>query len=144
MYRAQRNSGKRTRTLGLLSQLMNPDPEIFLVNHPYRRGVSSGEIQGARPGAGVVGMTAITGAGAGVDAGASRDTGVVSNGVVKTNGRVEQGGVLKHAAPPASMHTNKGPAAVPVASQIQARSIGPGRSLLALLVLARNNRDDKM
>jgi hypothetical protein len=29
---------KRTRSVGLLSQLTNPDPEIFQVNHPYRRG----------------------------------------------------------------------------------------------------------
>lgn len=60
-------AGKHTRSVGLLSQLMNPDSEIFPVNHPYRRGFSSGEILGARPGVGgVVGMTATAGAGSGV------------------------------------------------------------------------------
>jgi len=29
---------------GLLTQLMNPDPEIFPVNHPYRRGHSTGDV----------------------------------------------------------------------------------------------------
>ena len=32
--------------MGLLTQLMNPDPEIFPVGHPYRRGYSSSEIRG--------------------------------------------------------------------------------------------------
>ncbi|KAG5652193.1 hypothetical protein H0H81_005957 [Sphagnurus paluster] len=36
---------KRTRSVGLLTQLMNPDPLIFPPNHPYRRGYSSGEIK---------------------------------------------------------------------------------------------------
>ncbi|TEB33478.1 hypothetical protein FA13DRAFT_156369 [Coprinellus micaceus] len=36
---------QRTTSAGLLTQLMNPDPAIFPVNHPYRRGHSSGEIQ---------------------------------------------------------------------------------------------------
>jgi hypothetical protein len=63
-------------------------------------------------------MTAIGGAGV------SQDAGVVANGVVNANGRVEQGGPLPHAASP-GMHTNKGAAAVPVASQIQAGSVVP-------------------
>ncbi|KAF8875518.1 hypothetical protein BD779DRAFT_1790174 [Infundibulicybe gibba] len=41
--------GERTRSVGLLTQLMNPDPEIFPIGHPYRRGFSSGEIRGPRP-----------------------------------------------------------------------------------------------
>ena len=36
----------RTQSVGLLTQLMNPDPEIFPVGHPYRRGYSSSEIRG--------------------------------------------------------------------------------------------------
>jgi hypothetical protein len=32
--------------VGLLTQLMNPDPEIFPVGHPYRRGYSSSEMRG--------------------------------------------------------------------------------------------------
>jgi hypothetical protein len=32
--------------VGLLTQLLNPDPEIFPVGHPYRRGYSSSEIRG--------------------------------------------------------------------------------------------------
>ena len=32
--------------MGLLTQLLNPDPEIFPVGHPYRRGFSSSEIRG--------------------------------------------------------------------------------------------------
>ena len=35
----------RTRSVGLLTQLMNPNPEIFPANHPYRRGFSSGAIR---------------------------------------------------------------------------------------------------
>ncbi|KAF8910434.1 hypothetical protein CPB84DRAFT_1218021 [Gymnopilus junonius] len=35
----------RTRSVGLLTQLMNPNPEIFPADHPYRRGFSSGEIR---------------------------------------------------------------------------------------------------
>lgn len=35
----------RTTSVGLLSQLMNPDPQIFPPNHPYRRGLSTGEIR---------------------------------------------------------------------------------------------------
>ncbi|KAJ7587343.1 hypothetical protein C8J56DRAFT_1050565 [Mycena floridula] len=38
------------RKLGLLSQLMNPDPQIFPVEHPYRRNYSSGDVRnGAGP-----------------------------------------------------------------------------------------------
>ena len=37
----------RTRSVGLLTQLMNPNPEIFPVGHPYRRGYSLSEIRGA-------------------------------------------------------------------------------------------------
>ncbi|KAF8624425.1 hypothetical protein AX17_007134 [Amanita inopinata Kibby_2008] len=40
--------GVRTRSVGLLTQLMNPDPQIFPPNHPYRRGFSSGEIRGGQ------------------------------------------------------------------------------------------------
>ena len=36
----------RTQSVGLLTQLLNPDPEIFPVGHPYRRGYSSSEIKG--------------------------------------------------------------------------------------------------
>lgn len=35
----------RTRS-GLLSQLMNPDPQIFPVEHPYRRAYTSGDVSG--------------------------------------------------------------------------------------------------
>lgn len=35
----------RTRSVGLLTQLLNPDPKVFPENHPYRRGFSSGAIQ---------------------------------------------------------------------------------------------------
>ena len=34
----------RSKSVGLLTQLLNPDPRIFPVGHPYRRGFSSGEI----------------------------------------------------------------------------------------------------
>ena len=34
----------RSKSVGLLTQLLNPDPMIFPVDHPYRRGFSSGEI----------------------------------------------------------------------------------------------------
>ena len=40
----------RTRSVGLLSQLMNPNPAIFPVGHPYRRGYSSSEIRGGGDG----------------------------------------------------------------------------------------------
>ncbi|KAF9037617.1 hypothetical protein BJ165DRAFT_564449 [Panaeolus papilionaceus] len=40
----QNLAAARTRSVGLLTQLMNPDPTIFPPNHPYRRGHSSGEI----------------------------------------------------------------------------------------------------
>ena len=36
----------RTQSVGLLTQLLNPNPEIFPVGHPYRRGNSSSEIRG--------------------------------------------------------------------------------------------------
>ncbi|KAF5359358.1 hypothetical protein D9756_003596 [Leucocoprinus leucothites] len=39
----------RTRSVGLLSQLLNPDPRGLPVDHPYRRGFSSGMIQPLRP-----------------------------------------------------------------------------------------------
>lgn len=35
----------RTNSVGLLTQLMNPDLENFPPNHPYRRGFSSGELR---------------------------------------------------------------------------------------------------
>jgi len=35
----------RANSVGLLTQLLNPHPEIFPPNHPYRRGLSSGAIQ---------------------------------------------------------------------------------------------------
>ena len=129
VWSAEELAPKRTRSVGLLSQLMNPDPEIFPVNHPYRHRFSSGETRGGRPdGGGVVWMTAIGSTGPSAGAGVSRDAGVVANGVVKTNGRVEQGGPLPHAAPP-GMRTNKGAAAVPVTSQFQAGSIIAGAVL---------------
>ena len=34
----------RANSVGLLSQLLNPNPEIFPVNHPYRRGYSQGNM----------------------------------------------------------------------------------------------------
>ena len=40
----------RTQSVGLLTQLMNPNPEIFPVGHPYRRGYSSSEIKGVGDG----------------------------------------------------------------------------------------------
>jgi hypothetical protein len=36
----------RTQSAGLLTQLLNPNPENFPVGHPYRRGNSSSEIRG--------------------------------------------------------------------------------------------------
>ncbi|KAK7466200.1 hypothetical protein VKT23_004923 [Stygiomarasmius scandens] len=40
---------------GLLSQLMNPDPQIFPPNHPYRKGYSSGDVvSGGGAGRGVM------------------------------------------------------------------------------------------
>ncbi|KAF5344573.1 hypothetical protein D9757_015249 [Collybiopsis confluens] len=41
--RSYSNLGTRSQS-GLLSQLMNPDPEIFPDNHPYKRGYSSGDV----------------------------------------------------------------------------------------------------
>ncbi|PPQ66720.1 hypothetical protein CVT24_008821 [Panaeolus cyanescens] len=41
----QNLAAARTRSVGLLTQLMNPDPYIFPPEHPYRRGHSSGEIR---------------------------------------------------------------------------------------------------
>lgn len=41
--------------MGLLTQLMNPNPEIFPVGHPYRRGYSSSEIRGGGGGGGANG-----------------------------------------------------------------------------------------
>jgi hypothetical protein len=37
--------------MGLLMQFLNPNPEIFPVRHPYRRGDSSCEIKGVGDGA---------------------------------------------------------------------------------------------
>ncbi|KAF8343625.1 hypothetical protein F5887DRAFT_851747, partial [Amanita rubescens] len=42
------NNLARTTSVGLLTQLMNPDPQIFPPNHPYRRGLSTGEIRGGQ------------------------------------------------------------------------------------------------
>lgn len=39
----------RTRSAGLLTQLLNPDPQRLPLDHPYRRGFSSGMIQPLRP-----------------------------------------------------------------------------------------------
>ena len=41
--------------MGLLTQLMNPNPEIFPVGHPCRRGYSSSEIRGVGGGRGAIG-----------------------------------------------------------------------------------------
>ncbi|KAJ3967033.1 hypothetical protein EV361DRAFT_853426 [Lentinula raphanica] len=47
------NLTTRSRS-GLLSQLMNPDPNIFPGDHPYRRGYSSGDVAvGGRNGSGI-------------------------------------------------------------------------------------------
>lgn len=60
----QNLANARTRSVGLLTQLMNPNPEIFPVNHPYRRGVSSSEIRPAAAGrGGVAPMRPLTSAG---------------------------------------------------------------------------------
>ena len=47
----------RTRSVGLLTRLLNPLPEIFPPNHPYRRGYSSGEMRAGQQGHGQQGQS---------------------------------------------------------------------------------------
>lgn len=46
--------GPRTRSVGLLSQLLNPDPQIFPVNHPYRTSSSTQDMTQFSRGSGLM------------------------------------------------------------------------------------------
>lgn len=71
--RSYSNLSTRSQS-GLLSQLMNPDPQIFPDSHPYKRGYSSGDVAaGGRP---LAGLTRL---------GIQAMTSITSNGEVKGN-----------------------------------------------------------
>ncbi|KAK7027271.1 hypothetical protein VNI00_015360 [Paramarasmius palmivorus] len=53
-------SGSMRSGSGFLSQLMNPDPEIFPANHPYRRGYLSGDAAMPKGGATRLGIARLT------------------------------------------------------------------------------------
>ncbi|KAK7024382.1 hypothetical protein VNI00_016323 [Paramarasmius palmivorus] len=53
-------SGLTRSGSGFLSQLMNPDPEIFPANHPYRRGYSSGDVAMPKGGVTRLGIAPLT------------------------------------------------------------------------------------
>lgn len=106
---AEQLYGKRTRSVGLLSQLMNPDPQIFPANHPYRRGFSSGEIRAG---------------GSGAAAAVAVDQRVTAP--VMARGVSARPHSDRKATPAPGMKTSKSTAAMPVASQVQVGSVAPG------------------
>lgn len=124
---------KRAWSVGMLSQLMNPDPAIFPPNHPYWCRFSSGEVKGSR-GPGVSGSsTAVEGGGGHANADGSKGVhGKGSGKRMERGGRRLSGGVL---APEIKM--NKSAVALPVAWQVQVGGVasgggGPGMGRLGM------------
>ncbi|KAG5645113.1 hypothetical protein DXG03_006927 [Asterophora parasitica] len=111
--------GKRTRSVGLLSQLMNPDPQIFPPTHPYRRGYSSGEIKGAG-----LAMTQASQTTNRANAAASSSGAVNGRGSKAQPARQGQGQQRRSSSGIApGLQQSKSSAAIPVASQVQVGSV---------------------
>ncbi|GLB40772.1 hypothetical protein LshimejAT787_0806430 [Lyophyllum shimeji] len=108
---------KRTRSVGLLTQLMNPDPKIFPPSHPYRRGHSSGEIKGV--GGGLT-MTA-PGSGSAGERRASEQGLGLGQARGRGQGQAEQRRPSAGMAP--GLKLSKSSAALPIASQVQVGSV---------------------
>ena len=121
----------RTQSVGLLTQLMNPDPEIFPVGHPYRRGYSSSEIKGVGGGRGARPLQPVA-----MDVKATQDKTSEEHppasrpATHRKSSSSSAGGDHSRAtatfSPPArtlSMQTTRSAAAMPVSSQVQAGSV---------------------
>ncbi|KAG6835734.1 hypothetical protein H0H93_015155 [Arthromyces matolae] len=101
-------AAQRTRSVGLLSQLMHPDPMRFPPSHPYRRGHSSGDVKGTKVFAGGLTMT-------------RHDAPQVQ--MESRTPRPQLPTRRASAGPAPGMKLSKSSAAIPVASQVQVGSI---------------------
>ncbi|KAG6917731.1 hypothetical protein DXG01_001382 [Tephrocybe rancida] len=116
---------QRTRSVGLLTQLMHPDPQIFPPSHPYRRGHSSGDVKSARGSGGGLTMTKTSVN----EVGGERDRDRVPEmqGLGQANGhgmpRRPPPQRRASAGPAPGLKLNKSSAAIPVASQVQVGSM---------------------
>ncbi|KAI3611626.1 hypothetical protein WG66_007784 [Moniliophthora roreri] len=112
-------SGLARSGSGLLSQLMNPDPEIFPANHPYRRGYSSGDVGMPKSGVTRLGIAPLTPVGA-------------ENGgnQYPAPNEVRKGGISA-AAPPATAGPRRGDAQIGN-MRPQAPGLQPSKSAVAL------------
>ncbi|KAF8072291.1 hypothetical protein FPV67DRAFT_931396 [Lyophyllum atratum] len=118
-------AGKRTRSVGLLTQLMNPDPQIFPLSHPYRRGYSSGEINGVAAGLTMTAPVAQGNVGRrGVEHVKGRGVGqgqAQGLGQGQVLGKGQERRASAGMAP--GLKQSKSSAAIPVASQVQVGSV---------------------
>ena len=107
----------RTRSAGLLTQLLNPPLEIFPANHPYRRGYSSGEIR----------------------AGQQQGQGQQQKGQGQAGPSNVSGPSNAPSGParaPGGIKVSKSAAALPISSQVQVGSVyGKGVALAAMPTL---------
>lgn len=127
----------KARTKSGLSILMNPNPEIFPVNHPYRRGFSSGDIRPAgfsaltamapsRPAAVISPLPPAEQGGStrlSEDA-APKPTHQTRESSDKGAGKMRLGSNISSAIRPIALQRAKSSAAVPISSQIVAGSTG--------------------
>ncbi|KAJ4477536.1 hypothetical protein J3R30DRAFT_3334320 [Lentinula aciculospora] len=117
---------------GLLSQLMNPDPNIFPGDHPYRRGYSSGDVAiGGRTGNGLarLGMQPLTDLNGNAEVRnniSNLTTDAPSSSAARRPSSSGEATVVSPAAPPLSkvapLRPTKSAVALPVANSITASS----------------------
>ncbi|KAG6845261.1 hypothetical protein H0H87_011996 [Tephrocybe sp. NHM501043] len=114
---------QRTRSVGLLTQLMNPDPQIFPPSHPYRRGHSSGDMKntGVRLG-GTLGGGGLTMTKASSNGSSGGERGPVGLGQAPMAKR-QTPQRRASAGPAPGLRLSKSSAAIPVASQVQVGSV---------------------
>ena len=115
----------RTESVGLLTQLMNPDPEIFPIGHPYRRGYSSSEIRGGERDGGFRPLQAMKTDDKKVD---ERCPPLRPEATHRksSSSSVHSRATVAAMSPPArtlSMQRTKSAAAMPVSSQVQVGSV---------------------
>ncbi|KNZ75815.1 hypothetical protein J132_01563 [Termitomyces sp. J132] len=111
---------QRTQSVGLLTQLMHPNPEIFPPTHPYRRGHSSGDVKGTRG----LGGLAMTSTSKNVNGNETRERAVMGQGQASTRKQNVQPPQRRASAGPApGIKLSKSVVANPVASQVQVGSV---------------------
>ncbi|KAG6901651.1 hypothetical protein C0995_009542 [Termitomyces sp. Mi166 len=114
---------QRTRSVGLLTQLMHPDPEIFPPSHPYRRGHSSGDVKGARGPGPFGGGLAMTRANEDNNENGADERGLRQGQASTRKPDMQPPQRRASAGPAPGMKLSKSAAAIPVASQVQVGSV---------------------